>query len=649
MKDKIGVFICMCGSNISDYVDVEKVKEAVAKDVKVAITKTTMFACSDATQKEIVEDIKENNLDALVIASCSPKLHLTTFRNAAERAGMNPYNYVHANIREQASWAHSNDPEGATAKAIQIVKAAIAKVKYSEALIPSKINVENTVMVIGAGVAGMRSAIDLADMGSKVYLIERSHFTGGRISQWETLFPTNQQSSDVVKKLYENILTRDNITLLTGTELISNSGSVGNFKAEVKIKPRGIKPGVEGINTPDIASKIQKAIDICPVEVEDDFNFKLTKRKAIYHNHNGQFPEYLVIDFENCTKCGECVKVFDQVDLEQKEESVQIDAGAILLTTGFDPYEPETGEFGYGEIDNVISLPQFKRLIETQNKKLTYKDKEINSIAYIYCVGSRQPNGENKHCSRYCCTSTFHSANQLRKKFPDISNYHINRGIRTYGKQELLYKEASINGDIFIQFTEETFPEVIKKNGNTIVTVVDMLTAGKEFTIEADLVVLVTGMTPRKDNSTGRLLKVPVGRDKFFNEIHPKLKPVETVIDGVYIAGTCQGPYNISETVKTSLSAASKANTLLKTGEIELEPTLAMINAGECKWCDKCTTACPFNAIIKTDLNGKAVAEVNEALCKGCGICLPVCPENAINLKAYTDTEMETMIDAMIE
>lgn len=648
MKNKIGVFICMCGSNISDYVDVEKVKDAIDEDINVAIAKTTMFACSDATQKQMVEDIKDNELDALVVASCSPKLHLTTFRKVAERAGLNPYNYIHANIREQASWAHSDKPEGATAKAIRLVKAAVAKVKYSEALTPPKIKVENTVMVIGAGVAGMRAAIELADMGSRVFLIEKDHFVGGRISQWETLFPTNQKSVDVVRSLYEDVLKRENLTLLTGTKLISNNGTVGSFNVQLKTTPRGIKSKFGHLNTSDVDSQIHKAIEVCPVKAGDEFNFNLTKRKAIYLNHLGQFPEYPVVDFENCTKCGDCVKEFDQIDLDQKDEEIEINVGAIVLTTGFDPYEPETGEFGYKEIDNVITLPQFKRLVETGNHKLTYNNKKIESIAYIYCVGSRQPDGENKHCSRYCCTSTFHTAGEVRKKFPEVTNYHVNRGIRTYGKQELLYKETTSNGDIFVQFTEDTFPVVSRENGKTNITVNDLLSAGKELSFEPDLVVLVTGITRRKSSTTGKILKIPVGRDKFFNEVHPKLKPVETIIDGVYIAGTCQGPYNISEAVKTSLSAASKANTLLKTGEIELEPTLAMINASECSWCTACTDACPFDSIIKTDFNGKAVAEINESLCKGCGMCLPVCPTNAINLKAYTDNEIETMIDAMI-
>jgi len=648
MKNKIGVYICQCGSNISDYVDVEKVREAIAKDGDIAIAKTTMFACADSTQKEIVEDIKANKLDALVIASCSPKLHLVTFRKVAERAGLNPYNYVHANIREQASWAHSDNPAGATAKAIQLIKAAVAKVKFSVALTPPRISAKNTVLVVGAGVSGMRAAIELADMGSQVYLIEKEHFVGGRVSQWKTLFTTNETGEEVVSRMYHEVIKRKNLTLLTGTEIISNSGSIGDFETKLKITPRFINPNCRIEDEPDFDKKLQKAIDVCPVEVEDDFNFGLNKRKAIYKNFKSEFPECPAIDAKYCTKCGDCVSVCEGIQLDQKEEIKTINVGAILLTTGIDPYEPKTGEYGYNEIDNVITLQQFKRVVEENDEKLIYKDKEIKSIAYIYCVGSRQTDGDNKYCSRYCCTSAIHTAITIKEKYNGIKNFHINKGIRTYGKQEVLYNKSSKSGDIYFQFTDDTIPEVKRKNNKTCVKVKDILTNGREFEINADLIVLITGITPRKDNNIGEILKVPIGRDKFFSEVHLKLKPVETVIDGVFIAGASQAPYNITESVKSALSAASKANALLNAGEIELEPTLAMIYKDKCNWCDECTNACPYGAILKTELNGKIVAEVIEAKCKGCGMCLPVCPENAIDLKGFTDAEMETMIDAMI-
>jgi len=644
VKKNIGVYICYCGSNISDYVDCEKVRDEVEKIASVAVAKTTMFACADSTQNEIVNDIKENNLDAIVVASCSPKLHLETFKNVAERAGLNPYNYVQVNIREQCSWAHSDKPKQATDKALKLVKDGIARVGYSEALIPSQMSAENVVVIIGAGVSGMRSAIELADLGSYVYLIEREYFVGGRVAQWGELFTTDETGREIISRLYNKLMEYENITLFTGAEIISNSGTVGNFDVQVRIKPRYIKPDCEVDPV-----KLQKVIDACPVEVPDVFNFNLTTCKAIYQNFESEFPEIPAIDSDSCTRCGICEELCDEIDLSQKEETLKIKAGAIIINTGYDPYEPKTGEFGYNEIENVITLPQLKRLLELNGKDLEYKNKKIRNIGYIYCVGSRQIDGENKYCSRYCCSSVIYTANVVKKKFKGINNYHFNKSIRTYGKLETMYREASENGDIFLQFWDED-PPVVRSNGNgTMVTIKDMLTAGKEIDVDCDLVVLVTGMVPRKDNKIADILKAPIGRDKFFNEIHPKLRPVETVVDGVLIAGACQGPKTISESVKSSLAAASKANSLIKHGVIELKPTIASIDANICTWCDKCLAACPFDAIVKVQKNGKEVAEIVEAKCKGGGMCLPVCPVNAINLKGYTDNEMEAMITALAE
>ncbi len=644
MKNKIGVYVCHCGSNISDYVDVKKVSETAGKIKGVHIAKDTMFACADSTQKEIIDDIKNNKLDAIVVASCSPKLHLETFRNVAIRAGLNPYNYVQVNIREQGSWAHSNNKKGATEKAVQLVKAGIERVKHSQALKPVEISSENVVLVVGAGVAGMRSAIELADMGTEVYLIEREYFVGGRTSQWNTLFTTNETGQQVVERLFKKTMSYKNITLFTGAEIISKSGGIGNFDIKIKVKPRHIKQDCDL----DM-EKLKKAVEVCPIEVDDEFNFGLTKRKAIFMNYESQYPHIPAIDTENCNRCGECVKVCPEIDLDQKDEILNIKAGAILLTTGADPYEPKKGEYGYKELDNVITLQQLKRLIEIKNDKhLTYNGKKIKDVAFIYCVGSRQGEKGNSYCSRYCCTSAIHSAIILKNKYKNIRNYHINRGIRTYGKQEMLYNESSENGDIYLQFFEDDLPEVRKNEKKANIKVIDALTANREIELDADLVVLVTGMVPRKNNSVANILKVPIGRDKFFNEVHPKLRPVETVIDAVYIAGTCQAPRTIRESVDSALSATAKANSLISKGKINLEPTMAKIDTSTCQWCGKCAEICPYSAIKKVEKDGKEVAELIKSNCKGCGMCMPVCPYDSIELIGYTDIEIESMIDALI-
>lgn len=640
MNRKLGVYICHCGGNISDYVDVEKVRQSIENDEGVFIAKTTMFACGDANQKEMVEDIKKNELDGVIVASCSPKLHLLTFRAVTERAGLNKYNYVHANIREQASWAHSDDKAGATEKAIHIVKAAISRVRLAESLETNKFPARRAVAILGAGISGMRAAIELSNMNCPVTLIEREHFIGGRTSQWDVLFTTNQTGKELVTDLYNDILKRDNIRLLTGAELVSTSGSIGDFRIKIKITPRYIKKECDEGN-------LKKAIDACPVEVPDEFNFNITKRKAIFHNFPSEYPQSPVIDIKNCTRCGECEKICPSVDFSQKEETVDINAGSILVATGFDPYTPAEGEFGYKTIENVITLPQFKRIIDLNEKKLMFNGQEINKIAYVYCVGSRQVDGDNKYCSRYCCTSVIHAAIQAIEKFENIENYHFTRGIRTYGKQESLYADSLKGGDIYLQSYEDDPPVVLKENGKAKVKINDILTGKEEISVEPDLIVLVTGMVPRADNPVSSLLKLPKGRDNFFNEIHMKLRPVETVIDGITICGACQGPKNIMESINSALSAATKSFSYVSKGELEIEPIVAEVDKTLCEWCGACAEACPFDAIKKVKEGSKEIAEINNSVCKGCGMCLPVCPVNAINLVAYSDDEIENMINAL--
>ncbi|HOO98842.1 MAG TPA: CoB--CoM heterodisulfide reductase iron-sulfur subunit A family protein [Bacteroidales bacterium] len=640
MRKKLGVYICHCGGNISDYVDVEKVKEAVENEEGVFLARTTMFACSDATQKEMVEDIKKNELDGIVVASCSPKLHLITFRAVTERADLNKYNYVHSNIREQGSWAHSDDKAGATEKAIHLVKAAVAKVRLSKPLEPIKIPSKKAVVVIGAGIAGMRSAIELSDMQCPVTLIEKEHFVGGRVAQWDVLFTTDQTGKELVSRLYSEIEKRENISLLTGAEVITNTGSIGDFKLKVKITPRYIKEKCD-------RDKLKKAIELCPVEVPDEFNFNITTRKAIYHNFPSEYPQYPVIDMTTCTRCGECEKVCESVDFSMKEEIVEIEAGSVLVATGFDPYTPSEGEFGYVRSENVVTLPQFKRIIDMNSEKLIYRGMEIRNIAYIYCVGSRQSEGENKYCSRYCCTSAIHASIKAKKKFPGITNFHFTRGIRTYGKQELLYAESLKLGDIYLQSYEEDPPTVSVEDNKVTVRINDILTGKREISVEPDLTVLITGMVPRADKSVSTIFKLPRGRDNFFNEIHMKLRPVETVIDGITIAGAGQGPKNITESISSGLSAAAKSFSFVSKGELELEPIIAEVDNDACTWCGECEKACPFDAIKMEKHGDKDVAVIKQSVCKGCGMCLPVCPVNAINLIAYSDNEIESMIDAL--
>jgi len=381
--------------------------------------------------------------------------------------------------------------------------------------------------------------------------------------------------------------------------------------------------------------------------VDDEFNFGLTKRKAIFHNYKSEFPALPVIDMKTCTRCGECLKHCTGINLAQHEVIIELHAGTIFLATGFNPYEPNPGEFGYKELSNVITLQQFKRLLELSKGEFRFRDKKIETIAFIYCVGSRQVDGENKYCSRYCCTSAIHAALQLKQEFHMPVIYHLNKGIRTYGKQEVLYAESAKAGDVYLQFVEDEPPVVEVFGDQARISLNDLLTARQEITVTADLVVLVTGMVPRDNIDLNRILKVPIGKDKFYNEIHPKLRPVETVIDGLVISGCCQGPRNIHESVSSSLAAVAKVYTIINKGEIQLEPTLAIVNPAACEWCGICAAACPFDAIQKVETEKGPVAQIIEGNCKGCGMCTPVCPAEAIDLKGYTNMEIRSMIETM--
>jgi heterodisulfide reductase subunit A len=643
MKKRIGVYICHCGGNISDYVDVKKVMKSVENEEGVVLAKTTVFACSDSSQKEMVQDILENKLDGMVVASCSPKLHLHTFRSVAERAGINPYEYIQVNIREQGSWAHSDKPEEATEKAIRLVRSGVRRAVQAKPLIPNDISVTNGVAIIGGGAAGMRAAIELADTGLNVYLIEKEHFLGGRISQWGNLFESEERGEEIVERLYNEIRKRSNIKIWTGAEVESFSGCVGNFELEVKIHPRYVKTDKE-------CKKFDEIIKQCPVEVPDEFNFGLTKRKAIYKTYEKAFPQTPAIDIKNCTKCGICEQVCPEAfDFNGKEEKLNLKIGAVILTTGFSPYEPKEGEYGYKNSDNVLTLQQFRRLVELSNGKLVFNDKEINNIVFIYCVGSRQKEGDNKYCSRFCCTAAIHTSLLLKEKYKDIKTYHLFRDIRTYGKQELLYRDSCKNGDIYLKFDENQPPEVLAEGKNSVVRIKDLLTEGEEIEINPDLIVLVTGMIPRNNEKLEKIFKVPIGRDRFFNEIHPKLRPVETVIDGVFIAGTSQGPKNLTESILSSLSSSAKTYSLLSGGTLQLEPIVAIVDENRCEWCGKCEEVCIYDAIEKKEVQGKTIAYVNEALCKGCGSCIPVCEPRAIELKGYTNKEIMGMIDGIME
>jgi len=565
---RIGVVVCQCGGNISDYVDTEKVRAEVGKGDQVVSTQVQMFACSDAAQQDVVREIREKKLDGIVVCSCSPKLHLATFRAMAQRAGLNPYQYTQVNIREQCSWAHTHDRPAATEKALGLVRAGVAKTERSSPLERMRVETLPQAVVVGAGIAGLRAALGLSDLGISVHLVERAAAAGGQVARWGSLFPNDKVGGALIDALLAEVRRRENITLYLSTEVVEKSGRVGAFE--------------------------------------------VTLRTAT-------------------------------------ADAISLKVGAIVVATGFEPYTPAEGEFGYG-LDGVITLPEFNELLASHPTALEYRGRPVRTIAYVYCVGSRQPAGDGSphtYCSRYCCSATTHIATVVNALDPTVHQFHVFRDVRTYGKYEAVYERALRAGSLFLRYDEETPPTVTREDGGLVVRVKDRLMRGEEVEVHPDLIVLVTGMVPRDAGPLGRALKLPVGLDGFFREVHVKLRPVETVVDGVFIVGAAQGPKNVAESVASALAAVSKAGALLLKGYVDLDPLVAKVDPTLCVWCDECTKACPYGAITPVEYGDRRIAEVNGILCKGEGACVPVCPKEAVSVLGYTNEQVTAMIDAL--
>ena len=655
---KIGVYTCYCGGNISDVVNCEKVAAELRNMSDVAISRTDMSLCSDSGQAQIEKDIKELGVNRVVIGACAPSLHEQTFRGTVARAGLNPYLYHHMGLREQDSWVSSRDCEGATEKAIRLMAAGLAKARQLSPLDPIRLDAEQHTLVIGGGVAGLRSAWDIARRGIKVTLIEKSPFLGGRMAQLESVFPTGETARVLLHDLIEKVLAHPLITVHTYTELTGVSGYVGDYHVQLRQQSRGVSDDIP-----------EAAMAACPVEVPDDFNYGLTTRKAIYRAYPGCYPATPAIDWENCIMCGECIKVNGQgISLENEAETFEIKVGAVVVATGFDLYEPRQGEYGYGELPEVMPLARLIRLLALHGggDELNWNGRPVRNIAFIHCVGSRQtegihepqPDGQvNDYCSRVCCTATLHAANELRERFPNVNIFDVYEDIRTYGRgHEDYYTRASANLVRFLRFHEDEMPEVIPApQGDShpvLIRVKDHLTWGEELEVPADLVVLATGFMPRQVDDLVKMLKVSPGTDRFLLEVHPKLRPVETAVPGVVLAGTAQGPMNIQESCAAASAAASKVAVLLGQGLVELEPFVAQVDPERCEGTGACVEVCCYEDAISlqtVSLNGHEVqrAVVTSANCTGCGVCVSACPNRAIDVQGWTLDQYEVMVDAI--
>lgn len=685
---RAGVYVCHCGGNISDVVDVERVTQAAARLPGVAVARHYSAMCSQGGQNLLIEDIQRERLNRVVIAACTPSLHEHTFRAAVMRADLNPYLYEPVNVREQVSWCTASNPQAATDKAIRLVAAGVAKAKKLEPLSAITMQATRHVTVIGGGVSGLRAARDLSRLGLAVTLLERSPFLGGRVSQWHQVYPGQRcgvspsvppgercgasppvlsddvPARDLVTRLAEEVTADPNITVHTQAEIVGVSGCIGNFQLRVRVKPRGVE---------DLGpAEIEAAIAACPVRLPSEFDFGLAERKAIYRPYAACSPAMPAIDWNVCNRCGKCRTAAGGkgISLDSTETHLDLATGAIVLATGFDLYQPADGDFGYRRFPQVVTLAAFERLLDPQGPtggRLEHQGRPVRNVCLIHCVGSRQiegvhppgPDGKiNAHCSRVCCTASLRAAIEVRRRFPEVNVFDLHQDIRTYGRgQEEYYTEASRSGVIFLRYAGEQPPSVsagTQADGSAlIVRVKDLLTFGEELDVPADLVVLATGMIPRDIEDLVGQLKIARSEDGFLQEVHPKLRPVEMAVGGVFMAGTCQAPMDILESCAAAGSAAAKAAALLAHGEIKLDPFRARVDPDRCQGHGKCVEACAHQQaiqLIESERNGRtvAVARVSLALCNGCGMCVPVCPTGAIQVAGWRLDQFEAMVDALV-
>ena len=632
---RIGVYVCNCGLNIAGVVNCKDVAEYASKLENVVIARENKYCCSDSGQDEIKKDIKDYKLDRIVVASCSPRLHEQTFRRCIESAGLNRYMFEMANIREHCSWAHA-DKRKATEKAKDLVAMAVAKSRYLISLPTMRFPVKDRVLVIGGGVAGIQSALDIADLGYKTYLVEREPSIGGHMAQLDKTFPTIDCSICILGPKMSDVGNHPNIELLAYSEVEGIEGYTGNFNVRVRKKARYVTDECNGCG---------ECWNVCPVITKNEFDRGLGSRRAIYIPFPQAVPLIATIDMDSCIKCGLCEDVCEReaIDFDQKDEIMDINVGSIIVATGFDDYHPDE-RLGYGKYDNVITGIDFERLINAsgpvQGRFTLRNGKKPESVAFIQCVGSR--NEENPYCSNVCCMYAMKQATQIKEKYPDCEIYILYMDIRAFGKDyEEFYERLRNRGVIFVRGRPS---RVVKnKSNDKLIIRVDDTIGGEIREIEVDVVILSAGLIPRSDSKEmQQKLNIGSTADGFFMESHPKLRPVDTPTDGVFLAGTAQGPKDIPASVAQARAAAMGASIPLVRGYVEVDPIIAEVDKEKCISCGLCAKYCPYKA-IKHEEN-KPV-EIMEAACKGCGTCVAICPVGAIQQRGFTDEQIMSQIE----
>jgi len=647
---RIGVFVCHCGINIAGTVDIKRVVEAVKNFPGVVYVEDYKYMCSDPGQNLIREKIKSEKLDGVVIAACSPTLHEKTFRNTVSQAGINPYNCEIANIREQCSWVHTNMEE-ATEKAIRIVKSIVAKTLLDESLVPIKSPVVKRALVVGGGIAGIQAALNIANSGYEVVLVEKEPSIGGRMAQFSETFPTLDCAQCILTPKMVDVASNENIKLLTYSEVVDVSGSVGNFKVKIKKKAKSVDY--------EKCTGCGICVEKCPVKVPNEFDRGMSERKAIYTQFPQAVPNKPVIDRENCTyfqkgKCRLCERVcpFGAIDFEQEDEVIEEEVGAIVLATGYELYDVSNmGEYGGGELKDVIDGLTFERLLSssgpTSGEVRRPSDGKVpKTVVFVKCVGSRDPEHHFPYCSKVCCMYTTKHAMLYKHRVPDGKAYIFYMDVRTAGKgyEEFYQRAQEEDGVIYLR---GKVSKIYKSDGKLIVDGFDTLT-GRKIQVEADMVVLAMAIRPSSGaEKLFNLLKVSTDANGFLTEAHPKLRPVESLTAGIFLVGCAQGPKDIPDSVSQANAAASMISVMFSQDYLIHEPIITGVNEDLCSGCGICVAVCPYDA--RKINREKGTVEVNEILCEACGACAAACPSGAAQQKNLTDRQIISMIKAILE
>ena len=649
-EPRIGVFVCHCGLNIAGVVDVEAVTEYAKTLPNVVYAEHYVYMCSEPGQQLIKKAIKEHKLNRVVVAACSPAMHEPTYQRVIEEAGLNRYLFEMANIREQVSWAHASWPDRATEKAKDLVRMAVAKARLLRPLTPIKIPVTDKALVIGGGIAGINAALNLANMGYKVYLLERGESIGGHMAQLDKTFPTLDCSICIEGPLMVDVYRHPNIELITYAEVKDVEGYIGNFKVKVEKKPRYV---IE-----ERCTGCGECRDVCPIEVPNEWDMYLGVRKAIDVPFDQAVPLVYRIDKDHCIECYKCVDACgprEAIDFSQQPEEIDLEVGAIVIATGYDIYLPyDDPRYGYGKYDNVITALEMERLHIAAGPtrgvvKRASDGKVPKSVAFIQCIGSRDVT-RFPYCSGICCMYSIKNAVLLKEKHPETEVYILYTDMRTnYKGYEEFYNRAKELGIKFIRIDLEK--RQISEDPETKNLIIQAETEeGKTIKLEVEMVVLASAIVPKAGaKDLARALGLSVGQDGFFMEAHPKLRPVETLVDGVFIAGCCQGPKDIQFSVAQGAAAAVKAAEILSKETLEIDPLVAAVDESRCRGCGRCEEVCEFGAINLVEKEGRLVARVNEALCKGCGACSVRCPTGAVKVRNFGPEQIRAQAIAAIK